>query len=944
MKKFITVLFFTSLLFCSCSHDKGNTLKNYFTVSAEADGFRIKTVCESAYNKNIIEVYDETEQHNNLAVVNLAQSAEFLYPYVSAGKEYTITFRIKDINNNLQTAYILSNVTSAGGKGDFYVTESGISYDGNQTLKVMDYDFHSPVTIETGGNSPVNASVSFISPDKTTRVTPDQHSAFDYKNGVFTIDKNLIENSPYGYMDFTVYFNFHFFFEDNLFIYESGRGIVNTLGKPSSTAWTKDNYLTVTSNSEGFKFQKYFDEKNPNVRIKVFNETENHYCPTVKLDEYYYDIKYDYLNPGDYYTVEIQCWDSNWNNYNSRKIQHIKSYGGTGDCYFINNGFEYEQGEPDTSTAIIHLKNAEFIKGPDSYSVSGNIWYFDENGKHNAWNTFSSNYDSLNKDLAIDIHSELKKIRGKSFYTELSANWNKEKLSFELGLINNQNELERFKDTHVAFVNHIENDFTILEEAGKCIVSENLQSKRAYLIKYNKSAGLLEDKSPVYTIAHASELLNRNAVETQNKTGWTDAVYYTDDDKGILSGTAVNRNSRNADSEEIYKIGQTKQFNEGKATLKAVSDYCYVWYCNNNNEADKLLNETIAKGETSFEEVARRFDSIYKIETGIIGSKVPEQKWSNIIKVNETDKVNIFIFDIDNDYTKKQSGGTLGYFHGKDFFINNNQSNQCEIIYIDSGFLGKIPKKLYSTLTHEFQHLLLYVNKGLNKNKGIPSWFTEMMSLGTEIALQTKCLGYENYEAIDFRISEFNGGYHYGFENWNIEELSGYNYANAAVFMDYLMKNYGGVALLKEIAANDYADEEAINIALKKAGYSETFDTVMMKMGKMIVNSYDKNPETNDLSLNKEYTFDVEVNGKTESFNFKALDITAFGHYIPNKDYSADSRLFDLYKGPAILKATANYKKTYSKAIAVYELSDNCGAELNIENPGEGYDLALYFK
>lgn len=112
--------------------------------------------------------------------------------------------------------------------------------------------------------------------------------------------------------------------------------------------------------------------------------------------------------------------------------------------------------------------------------------------------------------------------------------------------------------------------------------------------------------------------------------------------------------------------------------------------------------------------------------------------------LTENDRINIFVFDIYGDYTGKKNGGVYGYFSGKDMYKSYSNSNKCQVIFIDSAFLGKDPTNMYSTLAHEFQHLLLDVNKSLNKNLGYETWFTEMMSLGTEDALQKKCLGYDN--------------------------------------------------------------------------------------------------------------------------------------------------------------------------------------------------------
>ena len=64
------------------------------------------------------------------------------------------------------------------------------------------------------------------------------------------------------------------------------------------------------------------------------------------------------------------------------------------------------------------------------------------------------------------------------------------------------------------------------------------------------------------------------------------------------------------------------------------------------------------------------------------------------------------------------------------------------------------------------------------------------------------------------RLSSFiKGDYNYGFKNennWESSELALKSYANAYAFGAFLVRNYGGAKLLKEICSNNFTNEELV--------------------------------------------------------------------------------------------------------------------------------------
>lgn len=124
--------------------------------------------------------------------------------------------------------------------------------------------------------------------------------------------------------------------------------------------------------------------------------------------------------------------------------------------------------------------------------------------------------------------------------------------------------------------------------------------------------------------------------------------------------------------------------------------------------------------------------------------------------------------------------------------------------------------------------------------------------------------------------------------------------------------------------------EDAITKALQTLGYDETFDTIMMKMGQMIVNVFDAKISSSDLSINQEITSEIIDNNRNkQSLIINKLDLKKYECY-GTKFYSAKDRIMfptcNNMFGPSILKPTSSFGEIYPKAIAVYQLTKNCGS------------------
>lgn len=292
-----------------------------------------------------------------------------------------------------------------------------------------------------------------------------------------------------------------------------------------------------------------------------------------------------------------------------------------------------------------------------------------------------------------------------------------------------------------------------------------------------------------------------------------------------------------------YDFYDTKEF-----LLMAENDKCRIWRINDSSFDDKC----------DYNSLAKNIENNYKLMLDIFGTNVIPK--NNIgISASENTKLEVLVYDIYND---NEEGRTMGFFNPADLFLNTSISskisNECEVIHIDSYFLNNNLNTVLSTLLHEFQHLLNFINKhdftkDFNKvdiSLKYDDWFTEMLSQCCEEIFQER-LGINDNASPKNR---FNYGYKrtdLGFKSHWRDNYYSHAYANAYAFGTYLMRNYGGIKLIHDIATNGYVNEAAINIALKNNNYKETFYSVLRKF-----------PLVNIMT---EYNYPYSLNNNVES-------------------------------------------------------------------------------
>ncbi len=396
----------------------------------------------------------------------------------------------------------------------------------------------------------------------------------------------------------------------------------------------------------------------------------------------------------------------------------------------------------------------------------------------------------------------------------------------------------------------------------------------------------------------------------------------------------LNKNARAAigDREDFYAFDKNNKISTElakNAVLKAIGQHCNVWYVSKSG---------ISVNDSALKTLAETFDKIFEYETYIFGSNVPAPVVNTegvIIPVTEETKIDIIVYDLFGDYkeTKNTGAGTFGYFTALDLWVEDEQygtsgSNQSEALHIDSYFLQVAPKMVQSTIAHEFQHLLHYINKCINQEleeyetadgqtgytfRNTETWFTEMMSMVCEDIMQD-VIGLEDEESPKGRLPQFNYNYQLGFTTWRDNNPNDYtevmySYANAYTFGAYLIRNFG-FDFIRNLATNEYTKgREAISEALKNCSNDadvKSFEAALDKYYNVVLN-----PKGSKYTLNKkaEKTYTDVGGDKPVTFKCSAINlydyITVYAKYITN-----DSNILNMwyeakadtdYCGPYIL-------------------------------------------
>ena len=439
------------------------------------------------------------------------------------------------------------------------------------------------------------------------------------------------------------------------------------------------------------------------------------------------------------------------------------------------------------------------------------------------------------------------------------------------------------------------NDSVIDSEGAGYVKSENVG--RSLMLADTKTVPDLQRTLPVKKDHIASmEFLNLYHPEEESGIFVPSRSIVPEREESIEYGREYNE----GETELFWVEDETGDFIEITATLKVQGEYSNIWVPAANFDDgsgsttdNKLTSAQLTSLSDIFDgtSVAGFDDGIYELVTNVFGYEYGGGSGGDGGKDGDM-HVNILIYDIGYDYSPSQNGGFFGYFWGKDYSNDTTtqnwypslRSNEAEIFYIDSHFLDKYPNDIYSTLAHEFQHMIHFNRKFIEKGLGnSDTWYNEMLSMLVEDIMQDK-LGLDDSASPKSRTRDFVDGYYLsGLTDW----LSGndvyYSYAGSFIFGAFLTRNFGGAKLIKEMIDSDSVNQQSVTDALIAMGYStETFDSVFDKYSTALIYS------TEDLANDILVTNTPLPDPVPVTINSIDYYQTAFDIYDYNNSYTGD--------------------------------------------------------
>ncbi|MBQ5780818.1 MAG: hypothetical protein IIW10_02575 [Spirochaetaceae bacterium] len=232
------------------------------------------------------------------------------------------------------------------------------------------------------------------------------------------------------------------------------------------------------------------------------------------------------------------------------------------------------------------------------------------------------------------------------------------------------------------------------------------------------------------------------------------------------------------------------------------------------------------------QQAAEKFDRILTAVTSAMGKPIYKMLDAGLNPVDMVDKkINIFVGCL-REALDAPPDSIMGYFSSKDYSVFNpdrygtgspNGSNESLCFYItDGNFMAENDdslKIMYGTLAHELTHMLNYGQKTIIHRASYSTWFTECLATTMEDGVSEITHGATN--GLGSTIAFIVPYYLYDADNEHVsvgigEWDGGFAYREYMMMGGYLLRNFGGINLLKEVATSRYGDVEAWDHAIAK--------------------------------------------------------------------------------------------------------------------------------
>lgn len=416
----------------------------------------------------------------------------------------------------------------------------------------------------------------------------------------------------------------------------------------------------------------------------------------------------------------------------------------------------------------------------------------------------------------------------------------------------------------------------------------------------------------------AKRVLCRDGIKFKMKEGASDAYLLSSRGNNVEEVSYVIGAER-----EVYFSVSSTGYEKKTAKLYAKTDNVYCWVIEDDKNP---WISTTEKGEVTdalADKYSKKMDEMYKYITEVYGPLPenmiysPNGSFNDCVKRPMTNfsttgiKINILIGDIFSDNTNEMAAndnGVMGMVCQKDLYASGvkgkntvvDASNSGNYFYLDSYWAVKDEKEAFSTMAHEFQHLIGFGLKYVEYALEYDSYYlTEMLSMLTEDMMQEYLEVSDNNVALA-RLPLFNRYYFLlGLNEFSQDEYMAIAYANAYSFGAWLSRQYGGTKLIHEMALNKYVGIDCmVNAVNKVNGKDYSYLDLLRKYTQALVftNTYYAYP-----TMNKDAETSITYNGYT--YPMKAIDL-----WHLDKRLEVKSNANVKYDGPQYFSSSTGYK------------------------------------
>jgi hypothetical protein len=412
----------------------------------------------------------------------------------------------------------------------------------------------------------------------------------------------------------------------------------------------------------------------------------------------------------------------------------------------------------------------------------------------------------------------------------------------------------------------------------------DVSGKKLYAVRYNSGSSALSTSDQktitVYsgTRSLTSDDNNTNIlpqnIENDDSRTYLSLPVYTPSSLGLnitepslLAKTVTPTPSYNSVGDKCsFYVDDAKgdgSYASAQATVCYEGEHCTVWTIDGYfGSDDKQITSEEAK---SFGE---SFDQLYEYETAITGTELNKLYQytpdDSVVEVTITTnpKVNIVFFDI-------YSTSIMGYFWSRDYYDLNgktpkgldtdsinilSKSNKGKFLYIDSDYANSSKEDTYSTIVHEFQHMLNFSNRNYTQ----ATFTEEMTAMLSEDMMSSKISelvpSFSKIEHSPYsRLSYLNKAYYtLSLNPAQGSPFGGECYAISYAFGAFLARNYGGALFEKNVVLNNYTAESSLEYAT-----GESYDNLVQYFLESLVFQGKQDSHT----LNKDAEQSITYNG-----------------------------------------------------------------------------------